>query len=59
MVHTIIIMIHFIFSSEPWRAVQDKISSYYTVLALLKEYSFPSSFLRIFSAGYAENQISG
>ena len=60
MVHTIIIMITilFIFSSEPWRAVQEKISSDYTVLAPLKEDRFPCSFLHIFSAGYAAGYYS-
>ena len=61
MVHTIIIifiMILFAFSSEPWRAVQDKISSDYTVLAPLKEDRFPCSFVHIFSAGYAAGYYS-
>ncbi|XP_067042625.1 uncharacterized protein [Acropora muricata] len=45
-------------SSEPWRAVQEKISSDYTVLAPLKEDRFPCSFLHIFSAGYAAGYYS-
>lgn len=45
-------------SSEPWRVVQDRISSEYTVLKPLKEDRFPCSFLHIFSAGYAAGYYS-
>ena len=51
-------MILFIFSSEPWRAVEDRISSDYTALAPLKEDRFPGSFLHIFSTGYAAGYYS-
>ena len=48
----------FYFSSEPWRAVEDRISSDYTALTPLKEDRFPGSFLHIFSTVYAAGHYS-
>lgn len=45
-------------SSEPWRAVLERIADDYTVLKPLDQDRFPCSFLHIFSSGYAAGYYS-
>ena len=45
-------------SSDPWRTIQDRISTEYTVVKPLEEDRFPCSFLHIFSSAYAAGYYS-
>ena len=45
-------------SSDPWRAVLERIADDYTVLKPLDQDRFPCSFLHIFASGYAAGYYS-